>query len=141
MAAVDLTGDGGVTKKILRSAKPDALQPSDAAPIADGELHGSVYHLISVCVLYISSHKLTLKVAQLVGMHPSPVLARAFFAESTFPCSRPAFHFACQKTISKSTTRVDYSPMARCLTAREWMELSSPSRLDKEKSFALGTLQ
>ena len=50
MAAVDLTGDGGVTKKILRSAKPDALQPSDAAPIADGELQ--LYITRSVASLF-----------------------------------------------------------------------------------------
>ncbi|CAI7752325.1 unnamed protein product [Closterium sp. NIES-53] len=37
---MDLSGDGGVVKKILRAAKPDALQPSDAYPIADVHYEG-----------------------------------------------------------------------------------------------------
>jgi len=34
--AIDLSGDGGVLKKIVRSAKPDAISPSDDLPVVDG---------------------------------------------------------------------------------------------------------
>lgn len=33
---IDLTGDGGVVKKILRKAKPDAICPSESLPLVDG---------------------------------------------------------------------------------------------------------
>lgn len=33
---VDLSGDGGVLKKIVRRAKPDAIAPSDDFPVVDG---------------------------------------------------------------------------------------------------------
>lgn len=33
---IDLTGDGGVLKQIVRSAKPDAISPSDDLPVVDG---------------------------------------------------------------------------------------------------------
>ena len=38
MIDIDLSGDGGVVKRILRHAKPEAPSPSDATPIADGLL-------------------------------------------------------------------------------------------------------
>eukprot|EP00897_Mesotaenium_endlicherianum_P010774 jgi/Mesen1/9725/ME000695S09037 len=37
---IDLSGDGGVIKKILRSAKPDALYPSEALPFVDVHYEG-----------------------------------------------------------------------------------------------------
>lgn len=37
---INLTPDGGVRKKILRSAKPDALQASELLPIADVHYEG-----------------------------------------------------------------------------------------------------
>ena len=35
---IDLSGDGGVLKQIVRSAKPDAIAPSDDFPVVDGML-------------------------------------------------------------------------------------------------------
>lgn len=35
--AIDLTGDGGVIKTIVRRAKPDAMAPSENLPLVDGE--------------------------------------------------------------------------------------------------------
>lgn len=35
---IDLTGDGGVVKTIVRRAKPDAITPSENLPLADGML-------------------------------------------------------------------------------------------------------
>ena len=50
MTDVDLSGDGGVIKRILRHAKPDSPIPSDATPIADGlfssSAGGFVGHII-----------------------------------------------------------------------------------------------
>lgn len=37
---VDLTGDGGVIKKVLRSAKADGLSPSDTHPFVDVHYEG-----------------------------------------------------------------------------------------------------
>lgn len=37
--AIDLTGDGGVIKKIIRQAKADALAPSEDLPLVDGMFH------------------------------------------------------------------------------------------------------
>lgn len=34
--SIDLSGDGGVVKTILRKAKADALCPSDDLPLVDG---------------------------------------------------------------------------------------------------------
>lgn len=34
--AIDLTGDGGVLKTIVRRAKPDAIAPSENLPLVDG---------------------------------------------------------------------------------------------------------
>eukprot|EP00271_Cylindrocystis_brebissonii_P000701 TRINITY_DN1089_c0_g1_i1.p1 TRINITY_DN1089_c0_g1~~TRINITY_DN1089_c0_g1_i1.p1 ORF type:complete len:158 (+),score=22.50 TRINITY_DN1089_c0_g1_i1:259-732(+) len=39
-AEIDLTGDGGVKKRILRESKADALSPSDSHPIADVHYEG-----------------------------------------------------------------------------------------------------
>lgn len=36
--AIDLTGDGGVMKTIVKSAKPDAIAPSDSLPLLDGSI-------------------------------------------------------------------------------------------------------
>ena len=33
---IDLSGDGGVIKKIVRKAKDDAISPSDSLPLVDG---------------------------------------------------------------------------------------------------------
>lgn len=33
---IDLTGDGGVLKTIIRKAKSDAIAPADNLPIVDG---------------------------------------------------------------------------------------------------------
>ncbi|KAF3788157.1 Peptidyl-prolyl cis-trans isomerase [Nymphaea thermarum] len=38
--AIDLTGDGGVTKMVLRSAKPGALAPSEDLPLVDVHYEG-----------------------------------------------------------------------------------------------------
>lgn len=34
--SIDLTGDGGVLKKIVRHAKPDAVGPTQDLPLVDG---------------------------------------------------------------------------------------------------------
>lgn len=34
--SIDLTGDEGVIKKIVRQAKPDALSPTEDLPLVDG---------------------------------------------------------------------------------------------------------
>lgn len=34
--AIDLTGDGGVMKTIVRRAKPDSVSPSETLPLVDG---------------------------------------------------------------------------------------------------------
>eukprot|EP00246_Nothoceros_aenigmaticus_P006060 TRINITY_DN18807_c0_g1_i1.p1 TRINITY_DN18807_c0_g1~~TRINITY_DN18807_c0_g1_i1.p1 ORF type:complete len:194 (-),score=46.65 TRINITY_DN18807_c0_g1_i1:452-1033(-) len=39
---VDLTGDGGVTKKIIRHAKPGALKPSENLPTVDVRYEGKL---------------------------------------------------------------------------------------------------
>ncbi|VFQ88386.1 unnamed protein product [Cuscuta campestris] len=39
---VDLTGDGGVLKNILRRAKPDAIGPSEDLPLLDVHYEGSL---------------------------------------------------------------------------------------------------
>lgn len=36
--AIDLTGDGGVLKTIIKQAKPDALTPTENLPLVDGML-------------------------------------------------------------------------------------------------------
>ncbi|KAH9766937.1 peptidyl-prolyl cis-trans isomerase FKBP20-1 [Citrus sinensis] len=36
--SIDLTGDEGVIKKIVRQAKPDALSPTEDLPLVDGNL-------------------------------------------------------------------------------------------------------
>lgn len=33
---IDLTGDGGVVKQIIRQAKADALSPTEDVPLVDG---------------------------------------------------------------------------------------------------------
>jgi peptidylprolyl isomerase len=40
---IDLTGDGGVLKTVVRKAKDDAIAPSESLPLVDG-----------MVVLYIS---------------------------------------------------------------------------------------
>ncbi|GFP93577.1 peptidyl-prolyl cis-trans isomerase fkbp20-1 [Phtheirospermum japonicum] len=37
---IDLTGDGGVLKKIVRRAKPDAIAPSESLPLVDVHYEG-----------------------------------------------------------------------------------------------------
>lgn len=41
---IDLTGDGGVLKTVVRKAKDDAIAPSESLPLVDG-----------MVLLYISS--------------------------------------------------------------------------------------
>lgn len=41
-----LTSDGGVTKDILRKAKPDAVSPTESLPLVDGKHYQSVYVVI-----------------------------------------------------------------------------------------------
>lgn len=36
--AIDLTGDGGVLKAIVRKSKPDAVAPTENFPLVDGML-------------------------------------------------------------------------------------------------------
>lgn len=44
--AIDLSGDGGVLKEIVRSAKPDAISPSDDLPVVDGMFfRANIYEL------------------------------------------------------------------------------------------------
>ncbi|KAD7480168.1 hypothetical protein E3N88_03304 [Mikania micrantha] len=40
--AIDLTGDGGVVKTIVKRAKPDAIAPSDSLPLLDVHYEGSL---------------------------------------------------------------------------------------------------
>ncbi|MCO5585719.1 hypothetical protein L7F22_039655 [Adiantum nelumboides] len=40
MEELDLSGDGGVMKKVLRMAKPDALAPSEDLPLVDLQYEG-----------------------------------------------------------------------------------------------------
>lgn len=42
--AIDLTGDGGVIKTIVRRAKPDAIAPTDSLPLVDGIPHVTSVH-------------------------------------------------------------------------------------------------
>lgn len=37
--AIDLSGDGGVLKNIVRRAKPDAISPSESLPLVDGAFY------------------------------------------------------------------------------------------------------
>jgi hypothetical protein len=43
MDDIDISGDGGVRKRILRKAKEGAAQPSSAEPVVDGELPQGLY--------------------------------------------------------------------------------------------------
>ncbi|MCE0481457.1 hypothetical protein HAX54_039229 [Datura stramonium] len=40
--AIDLTGDGGVMKKIVQRSKPDALGPSESLPLVDVHYEGTL---------------------------------------------------------------------------------------------------
>lgn len=48
---IDLSGDGGVLKTVVRKAKDDAIAPSDSLPLVDGTTDSCVLskrkHLIS----------------------------------------------------------------------------------------------
>ncbi|KAG8390847.1 hypothetical protein BUALT_Bualt01G0126000 [Buddleja alternifolia] len=44
--SVDLSGDGGVLKTIVRSAKPDAIVPSESLPLVDG-MFTHVFYVIT----------------------------------------------------------------------------------------------
>ncbi|KAL5717304.1 peptidylprolyl isomerase [Ranunculus cassubicifolius] len=39
---IDLTGDGGVMKKIVRRAKPDAVGPTESVPVVDVKYEGTL---------------------------------------------------------------------------------------------------
>lgn len=43
--AIDLTGDGGVIKTIVRRAKADAVAPTENLPLVDGMLNFQVHSL------------------------------------------------------------------------------------------------
>ena len=36
--AIDLTGDGGVLKTVIKQSKPDAVAPTESLPLVDGIL-------------------------------------------------------------------------------------------------------
>ncbi|CAN4090099.1 unnamed protein product [Withania somnifera] len=40
--AIDLTGDGGVMKKIVKQSKPDAIAPSESLPLVDVHYEGTL---------------------------------------------------------------------------------------------------
>ncbi|XP_049390214.1 peptidyl-prolyl cis-trans isomerase FKBP20-1 [Solanum stenotomum] len=40
--AIDLTGDGGVMKKIVQRSKPDAIAPSESLPLVDVHYEGTL---------------------------------------------------------------------------------------------------
>ena len=44
MFLVDLSGDGGVLKKILKLAKPDAVAPTEDLPLVDCMIRISLIH-------------------------------------------------------------------------------------------------
>lgn len=46
---LDLTGDGGVTKKIIRKAKPGALHPSENLPNVDVQYEGKLADTGMMC--------------------------------------------------------------------------------------------
>jgi len=49
---IDLTGDGGVLKKIISHAKADAVAPTDNLPLVDGNvdfLHSSHFNKETHC--------------------------------------------------------------------------------------------
>uniref|UniRef100_A0A452Z9E3 peptidylprolyl isomerase n=1 Tax=Aegilops tauschii subsp. strangulata TaxID=200361 RepID=A0A452Z9E3_AEGTS len=39
---IDLTGDGGVLKTVIRKAKDDAISPSDSLPLVDVHYEGTL---------------------------------------------------------------------------------------------------
>lgn len=47
--AIDLSGDGGVLKKIVRHAKPDAIAPTQDLPLVDGMNYIIVLLLMFIC--------------------------------------------------------------------------------------------
>lgn len=49
---VDLTGDGGVLKKIVRRAKPDAIAPSEGLPLVDGMFYIETFIHVHMCMEY-----------------------------------------------------------------------------------------
>lgn len=46
---VDLTGDGGVLKKIVRRAKSDAIAPSEGLPLVDGMFYIEIFICVDRC--------------------------------------------------------------------------------------------
>ena len=52
---IDLSGDGGVLKTVVRKAKDDAIVPSDSLPLVDGtHVHSCV--LSKHCICNVSFH-------------------------------------------------------------------------------------
>lgn len=51
--AVDLTGDGGVVKTIVRHAKGDAVAPTEDLPLVDGMVVSGIHLLL----LYLTCQK------------------------------------------------------------------------------------
>lgn len=52
--AIDLTGDEGVIKKIIRQAKPDALAPTEDLPLVDGMFLLWTCYICNFIVCFVS---------------------------------------------------------------------------------------
>lgn len=52
--AIDLTGDGGVIKTIVRKSKIDAVSPTEDFPLVDGMSVPPMLSSQFICVLYSS---------------------------------------------------------------------------------------
>ena len=50
---IDLTGDGGVIKTIVRRPKPDAVAPSESLPLVDGSNQYSKLYMTCFLRLYV----------------------------------------------------------------------------------------
>lgn len=53
--SIDLTGDEGVIKKIVRQAKPDALSPTEDLPLVDGTFLLMTCYIFNFIVRFVSS--------------------------------------------------------------------------------------
>lgn len=70
--AIDLTGDGGVMKTIVRRAKPDAVSPSETIPLVDGMLLIYLVKTTVMCLIILYVHMRTQD-------HEFDTLFKAFF--------------------------------------------------------------
>lgn len=55
---VDLTGDGGVLKKIVRRAKSDAIAPSEGLPLVDGMFYIETFICVDRCLFQSQDNNL-----------------------------------------------------------------------------------